>query len=158
FDRQQNLLRRQSISQAQFDQASSTLRQARAKAAELRAILQKKTITAPFPGRLGIVQVDPGDYLSSGTLIATLQDLSSVNGDFSLAEQCLPLHSVGQHVELSVAAFPDQRFSGEITAINPRVDASYRTLLVRAWVSNPEEQLLPGMFAELNVLLPDTQH
>src|SRR5690606_7427343 len=75
FDRQQNLLRRQSISQAQFDQASSTLRQARAKAAELRAILQKKTITAPFPGRLGIVQVDPGDYLSPGTLIATLQDL-----------------------------------------------------------------------------------
>ena len=64
---------------------------------------------------------------------------------------------MGQHVELSVAAFPDQRFSGEITAINPRVDASSRTLLVRARVSNPEEQLLPGMFAELNVLLPDTQ-
>src|SRR5690554_5675254 len=158
FDRQQNLLRRQSISQAQFDQASSTLRQARAKAAELRAILQKKTITAPFPGRLGIVQVDPGDYLSPGTLIATLQDLSSLNVDFSLAEQYFPLLSVGQHVELSVAAFPDQRFSGEITAINPRVDASSRTLLVRARVSNPEEQqLLPGMFAELNVLLPDTQ-
>jgi len=157
FDRQQNLLRRQSISQAQFDQASSTLRQARAKAAELRAILQKKTITAPFPGRLGIVQVDPGDYLSPGTLIATLQDLSSLNVDFSLAEQYFPLLSVGQDVELSVAAFPDQRFSGEITAINPRVDASSRTLLVRARVSNPEEQLLPGMFAELNVLLPDTQ-
>src|SRR5690606_6975495 len=132
FDRQQNLLRRQSIPQAQFDQASSTLRQARAKAAELRAILQKKTITAPFPGRLGIVQVDPGDYLSPGTLIATLQDLSSLNVDFSLAEQYFPLLSVGQHVELSVAAFPDQRFSGEITAINPRVDASSSALLVRA--------------------------
>lgn len=66
FDRQKSLLQRQSISQAQFDQASSALRQARARAAELRAILQKKTITAPFSGRLGIIQVDPGDYLSPG--------------------------------------------------------------------------------------------
>lgn len=157
FTRQQNLLQRQSISQAQFDQASSTLRQAQARAAELGAILQKKTITAPFAGRLGIIQVDPGDYLSPGALIATLQDLSSLYVDFSLAEQHYPLLSTGQQVELTVAAFPEQRFVGEITAINPRVEASSRTLLVRARVNNPEEQLLPGMFAELDVLLPDVQ-
>lgn len=157
FNRQQNLLQRQSISQAQFDQASSTLRQSRARAAELRAILQKKTITAPFSGRLGIVHVDPGDYLSPGTLIATLQDLSSLYVDFSLAEQHYPQLSLGQAVELTVSAFPDQRFSGTITAINPRVDVDSRTLLVRASLDNPEEQLLPGMFAELAVLLPDLQ-
>lgn len=155
FTRQQNLLQRQSISQAQFDQASSTLRQAQARASELRAILQKKTISAPFAGRMGIVQVDPGDYLSPGTLIATLQDLSSLYVDFSLAEQHYPQLAPGQEVALQVAAFPEQNFSGEITAINPRVEATSRTLLVRASVSNPEEQLLPGMFAELNVLLPD---
>ncbi|MFA5678961.1 MAG: efflux RND transporter periplasmic adaptor subunit [Pseudomonas sp.] len=157
FTRQQNLLQRQSISQAQFDQASSTLRQAQARASESRAILQKKTITAPFAGRLGIIQVDPGDYLSPGSLIATLQDLSSLYVDFSLAEQHYPQLSTGQQVELTVAAFPDQHFTGEITAINPRVEASTRTLLVRARVSNPEEQLLPGMFAELDVLMPDVQ-
>ncbi len=157
FDRQQNLLQRQSISQAQFDQAASTLRQAQARADELRAILQKKTISAPFSGRIGISRVDPGDYLSPGTLIATLQDLSSLYVDFSLAEKHYPQLAPGQQVELSVAAFSDQSFSGEITAINPRVDASTRTLLVRAQVNNPEEQLLPGMFAELNVLLPDAQ-
>ena len=157
FARQQNLLQRQSISQAQFDQASSTLRQGRARAAELRALLQKKTITAPFAGRLGIIQVDPGDYLSPGTLIATLQDLSSLHVDFNLAEQHYPQLRVGQQVELSVSAFPDQRFRGEISAINPRVDVNSRTLLVRASISNPEQQLLPGMFAELDVLLPDIQ-
>lgn len=157
FNRQRNLLQRQSISQAQFDQASSSLRQSRARASELRAILQKKTITAPFSGRLGIIHVDPGDYLSPGTPIATLQDLSSLHVDFSLAEQHYPQLSIGQQVELSVAAFPGQRFSGRISAINPRVDAASRTLLVRASVDNPEEQLLPGMFAELDVLLPDTQ-
>lgn len=157
FTRQQNLLQRQSISQAQFDQADSTRRQAQARASEARAILQKKTITAPFAGRLGIIQVDPGDYLSPGTLIATLQDLSSLYVDFSLAEQHYPQLSTGQQVELKVAAFPDQRFSGEITAINPRIEVSSRTLIVRARVSNPEEQLLPGMFAELDVLLPDVQ-
>ena len=157
FVRQQNLLQRQSISQAQFDQASSTLRQGRARAAELRALLQKKTITAPFAGRLGIIQVDPGDYLSPGTLIATLQDLSSLHVDFNLAEQHYPQLRVGQQVELSVSAFPEQRFRGEITAINPRVDVNSRTLLVRASISNPEQQLLPGMFAELDVLLPDIQ-
>ena len=157
FNRQQNLLQRQSISQAQFDQASSTLRQAQARVAEARAIVQKKTISAPFSGRLGIIQVDPGDYLSPGTLIATLQDLSSLYVDFSLAEQHYPALSTGQQVKLTVAAFPEQGFTGQITAINPRVEASSRTLLVRAGVSNPEEQLLPGMFAELNVLLPDVQ-
>lgn len=157
FNRQQNLLQRQSISQAQFDQASSTLRQSRARAAELRALLKKKTITAPFAGRLGIIHVDPGDYLSPGTAIATLQDLSTLYVDFNLAEQHYPQLTVGQQVELSVAAVPGQRFGGAITAINPRVDANSRTLLVRASISNPEEQLLPGMFAELDVLLADTQ-
>lgn len=157
FNRQQNLLQRQSISQAQFDQASSTLRQSRARAAELRALLRKKTITAPFAGRLGIIHVDPGDYLSPGTMIATLQDLSTLYVDFNLAEQHYPQLSVGQPVELSVSAFPDQRFGGHITAINPRVDVNSRTLLVRASISNPEEQLLPGMFAVLNVLLADVQ-
>ena len=119
--------------------------------------MQKKSIVAPFSGRLGIVQVDPGDYLSPGNLIATLQDLSSLYVDFSLAEQYFPQLQVGQPVELSVAAFPGQTFMGEIAAINPQVDANSRTLLIRATVSNPDEQLLPGMFAELNVLLPDSQ-
>lgn len=157
FTRQQSLLQRQHISQAEFDQTRSTLKQAQAKVEELRALLDKKTINAPFSGKIGITDIDSGDYLSPGAPIATLQDLSNLYVDFTLAERYYRHLSVGERIELRVAAFEDQRFSGEITAINPQVDISTRTIKLRAKVDNPDEQLLPGMFAELEVLLPDIQ-
>ncbi len=158
FTRQQSLLQRQNISQAEFDQGRSTLKQAQAKVEELRALLDKKTIYAPFTGKMGIVNIDPGDYLSPGDPIAALQDVSRLYVDFTLAERHYRLLQVGELIELQVAAFEDQHFSGEITAINPQVDVSTRTIKVRAKVDNPDEQLLPGMFAELDVLLPDIQN
>tara|TARA_R110002051_G_scaffold83393_1_gene147725 strand:+ start:28537 stop:29673 length:1137 start_codon:yes stop_codon:yes gene_type:complete len=154
FKRQENLLARQSISQSQFDQARSSLQQSTSQAEELRAILAKKRINAPFAGRIGISQVDPGDYLSPGTSIATLQNLSSLFVDFFMPEQFYPQLAIDQLVRIKVAAFPEQAFEGQIVAINPKVEASTRNLQVRALVENPEEQLLPGMFAELEVLQP----
>lgn len=152
FDRLENLLARQSISRSQFDQARSALQQATSQAEELRAILAKKRLNAPFAGRIGIRQVDPGDYLSPGTSIATLQNLSSLFVDFFMPEQFYPQLAIDQLVRIKVAAFPQQAFEGHIVAINPKVEASTRNLQVRALVENPEEQLLPGMFAELEVL------
>ncbi len=154
FNRQQNLLQRQSISQSQYDQARSSLRQATARADELRATLEKKRIQAPFSGRIGISRVDPGDYLSPGTNIATLQNLDRLYVDFFMPEQYYPQLAIGQIVRVKVAAFPNEVFEGRVAAINPKVEATSRNLQIRASVANPDEKLLPGMFAELELVLP----
>src|SRR5690606_10710018 len=157
FERGRNLVARQAISKSEFDRLSAELQKANASVAQLRATLDRKRILAPFPGTIGIRQVDVGAYLSPGTAIATLQDLSTLYVDFFLPEQNAPLLAVGQPVELSVAAFPDERFPGKISAINPKVETTTRNLQVRAELANPEGKLLPGMFANLQVLLPDPQ-
>ena len=99
-------------------------------------------------------QVDVGDYVSPGTPIATLQDLSTLLLDFHLPEQDFPLLSRGQLVKVRVAAYPGQVFDAEIAAINPKVDNETRNLQVRAALENPDGKLLPGMFANLEVMLP----
>ncbi|MDF5827501.1 efflux RND transporter periplasmic adaptor subunit [Pseudomonas aeruginosa] len=109
---------------------------------------------APFAGTIGIRQVDVGDYVSPGTPIATLQDLSTLLLDFHLPEQDFPLLSRGQLVKVRVAAYPGQVFDAEIAAINPAVDNETRNLQVRAALENPDGKLLPGMFANLEVMLP----
>ncbi|RZI82694.1 MAG: efflux RND transporter periplasmic adaptor subunit, partial [Pseudomonas sp.] len=124
---------------------------------QLKASLEKKSIKAPFSGTIGIRQVDIGDFLASGTVIATLQDLSSLYVDFNMPEQSLPQLALGQKVLLQVAAFPGQTFNATLSAINPKVDENTRNLLVRASLANPDGKLLPGMFASLLVLLPDPQ-
>ena len=96
-----------------------------------------------------------GDYLASGTVIATLQDLSSLYVDFNVPEQTLPQLSLGQQVLVQVAAYPGQTFPASLSAINPKVEESTRNLLLRATLANPDGKLLPGMFASLLVLLPD---
>jgi len=98
--------------------------------------------------------VDVGDFIAAGTPIATLQDLSTLYVDFFLAEQHVPLLALGQKVQLRVAAYPDQRFEGVITALNPKVETTTRNVQVRAELGNPDGRLLPGMFADLQVLLP----
>ena len=120
----------------------------------MRASLAKKRVLAPFSGTIGIRQVDVGDYLAAGTPIATLQDLSKLYVDFFLAEQHVPLLKLGQKVQLRVAAYPDERFEGVISALNPKVETTTRNVQVRAELGNPDGRLLPGMFADLQVLLP----
>jgi membrane fusion protein (multidrug efflux system) len=157
FQRGRTLVQRQSISKSQFDRLSSDLQQADASVAQLSASLAKKRILAPFAGTVGIRQLDVGAYVSPGTPVATLQDLSSLYVDFFLPEQSAPLLALGQPVQLTLAAYPEQRFSGEIVALNPKVESSTRNLQVRAQLPNPQGKLLPGMFANLAVLLPNPQ-
>ncbi|MBI6681856.1 efflux RND transporter periplasmic adaptor subunit [Pseudomonas viridiflava] len=144
----------QAISRGDFDKLAAQLKKASATVAQLKASLAKKQILAPFSGTIGIRQVDVGDYLASGTVIATLQDLSSLYVDFHVPEQALPKLSVGQRVQVSVSAYPGQSFDATISAINPRVDESTRNILIRATQPNPDGRLLPGMFVDLQVILP----
>ena len=98
--------------------------------------------------------MDVGDYIAAGTPIATLQDLTTLYVDFFLAEQHVPLLKLGQRVQLQVAAYPGERFEGVISALNPKVETTTRNVQVRAELGNPDGRLLPGMFADLQVLLP----
>jgi membrane fusion protein (multidrug efflux system) len=154
FERGSHLVESRSISKSEYDRLSANLKKVTASVAQLKAQLAKKRINAPFSGTIGIRQIDVGDYLSSGTVIATLQDLSELYVDFFLPEQDVPLLAIGQQVALSVAAYPGETFQGQIAALNPRVEDSTRNIQVRAVLPNPNGKLLPGMFANLQVLLP----
>lgn len=154
FERGRSLVNRQAISKSEFDRLSAQLQKANASVAQLKATLDKKRILAPFAGTIGIRQVDVGDYVATGTTIATLQDLSRLHVDFYLPEQNAPQLAIGERVRIKVAAYPEEVFEGEIDAINPKVEDATRNLLLRAALDNPEGRLLPGMFADLAVLLP----
>ncbi|SEN48234.1 efflux RND transporter periplasmic adaptor subunit [Pseudomonas sp. NFACC39-1] len=155
FGRGRQLVGSQAISKGEFDRLAAQLKKNQATVNQLKASLAKKHIVAPFSGTIGIRQVDVGDYLASGTVIATLQDLSSLYADFYLPEHAVPMLAVGQAVNVSVSAYPGQTFVGAISAINPKIEDSTRNVLVRATLGNPDGRLLPGMFASLQVILPD---
>ncbi len=154
FQRARSLLDRQAISRSEYDRLNAESQKAAASVAQLRASLSKKRILAPFSGTIGIRQVDVGDYIAAGTPIATLQDLTTLYVDFFLAEQHVPLLKLGQRVQLQVAAYPGERFEGVISALNPKVETTTRNVQVRAELGNPDGRLLPGMFADLQLLLP----
>ncbi|MGL4316495.1 MAG: efflux RND transporter periplasmic adaptor subunit [Pseudomonas sp.] len=157
YQRGKNLAVKQAISKSEFDRLNAELLKAEASVAQLQASLDKKRILAPFAGTIGIRQVDIGDYLSPGTTIATLQDLSTLFVDFYLPEQAVPQLALGQQVRVGVAAYPGEVFSGEVAALNSKVEETTRNLQVRAVLPNPDNKLLPGMFANLAVLLPGDQ-
>lgn len=154
YGRGSRLVGDQAISRGDFDKLAAQFKKAGATVEQLKASLAKKRILAPFTGTIGIRQVDVGDYLASGTVIATLQDLSSLYLDFYVPEQALPLLSVSQIAQVSVAAYPQESFEAKISAINPKVEDTTRNVLIRATLANPQARLLPGMFASLQVLLP----
>ncbi|HXD39857.1 MAG TPA: efflux RND transporter periplasmic adaptor subunit [Ramlibacter sp.] len=148
-DRQQ--YEAQAVSRAQVDADEADVRVKRANVAQQAALVSKKTIRAPFAGRLGITTVNPGQYLNPGDKIVTLQTIDPIYVDFNLPQKQLAGLSLGQSLTLSSDAFPGQTFPGKITAINPKVDATTRNIQIEATVANGKRQLLPGMFANVNV-------
>jgi membrane fusion protein (multidrug efflux system) len=157
YNRGSQLVGSQAISKGEFDRLSAIMKKDQATVNQLKASLAKKRILAPFSGTIGIRQVDVGDYVASGTMIATLQDLSSLYVDFFVPEQSIPKIGIGQSVQVIVTAYPKETFPGTISAINPKVENTTRNVQVRATLANPDGKLLPGMFASLQVLLPDPQ-
>ena len=153
FNRGQELVTIDAISQEEFDRLSAEFNRHNALVAQRLAALKKKRIVAPFHGTIGIRQVNIGDYLQSATVIASLQDTSSLYVDFYIPEQAVQLIKIGQSVRVEVSARPGIFSLASVSAINPIVDDSTRNVLVRATLANPRNSLLPGMFADLRVLL-----
>ena len=149
--RDQKQLKAQAVSQAAVDVDEANLASAKAQVAEQQAIVDKKTIRAPFAGRLGIRQVDIGQYLNPGSAIVTLQQLDPIYIDFSMPEQAVPKLELGQKVTVKIDAQAGQEFTGKITAINSKVDEATRNVVLRATLENPEHKLLPGMFANVTI-------
>ncbi len=154
FERSSKLLKDRSVSRSDYDQTRAGLDSAQAALAAQQAGIAKKAISAPFSGQLGIVDINLGQYLSPGDAIVSLQSLDPVYADYNLPERHLREVQVGQAVEISVQAWPGRRFKGAISAINPGIDRNTRTLRLRATLDNPEHLLRPGMFAEVNTVLP----
>lgn len=146
------------VAQADLDAAEAAVKQYEANANTIRATIEKKTIRAPFAGRLGIRQINLGQYMDTGKPIVSLQSLAPVYADFSLPQQELAKLKTGLPVRLVSDTYPGQRFEGVLTAINPDLDAVTRSVGLQATFANADERLRPGMFARVEVLLPEEQN
>jgi membrane fusion protein (multidrug efflux system) len=142
-------------SQADLDNADAKAKQTNATVASLEATLAKKTIRAPFDGRIAIRQIELGQILSPGTPIASLQSVSPIYAEFSLPQQALADLKLGQQVQVRTDTFPGSAWQGEIAIINPEVDVATRNVRIRATINNPDGRLTPGMFVNVEVLSGD---
>lgn len=141
------------VSKSNFDEAKALLAQADASLALQTSVIDKKQITAPFSGTLGIRRVDVGQYLPPGSSIVPLQRINPLYVDFSLPERYLAELTPGQTIRIQVPAYPDKSFEGVVTALNPGIDEATRNISLRATMENDDELLHPGMFAQVVVLL-----
>lgn len=157
-ERARKLLADNAISQSELDTAEATLKQSQANADAVRATIEKKQIRAPFSGRLGIRQINLGEYIKAGeTTIVSLQSLDMVYAEFSLPQQELARLQTRLRVRLTSDTYPDKQFDGELTSLNPDLDSSTRAIRLQATFANPEQLLRPGMFARVEVVLPGEQ-
>jgi membrane fusion protein (multidrug efflux system) len=151
YERDQTLVATKAVSQQTVDTDKWTLKNDEAQVAQQQALVDYKFIKAPFTGRIGIRQVDLGQYLAAGTNIVALQQLDPIYVDFYLPQQALAQIKAGQPVTAKVDTYPDATFAGEIAAINSLVDSATRNVQVRAALKNPDAKLLPGMFATVDI-------
>jgi len=153
FQRQSDLIAKRVTSEANLDTARSKRDTALAAVNKIEAVIAQKLITAPVSGRLGIRKVERGQYVSSGMTLVTVQALDPIRVDFPMPEQAIGKLRVGQQIEIAVDAFPGEVFKGKIESLDARVEKDTRTLLVRGSLPNPKHRLLPGMFANVVVLV-----
>lgn len=146
------------ISEATLDSARFDLKSKKAQVAQQQALIAKKTIRAPFAGRVGISTVNPGQYLNPGTSIVTLQSFDIVYVDFYLPQQNLADIATEQTIIVTTNTYPGRTFQGRITAINPKVDPQSRNIQVEATIKNPTHGLVPGMFVMVEVRAGRVQH
>ena len=157
YDRDTQQFKSQTISKQALDTDEQNLRNAEAQVAQQQAMVNYKSIKAPFAGQLGIRQVDIGQYLSSGTPVVTLQALDPIYFDFFVPQQALDVLKAGQSVSLETDTYPGEKFTGTISAINPKIDPATRNVQVRASLQNTDRKLLPGMYASVNIHYGEAQ-
>jgi membrane fusion protein (multidrug efflux system) len=156
-ERNRKLIVDKTVSQSDFDSAESMLKQSQANADAISAIINKKTIRAPFAGNLGICLINLGQQLDVGKAIVSLQSLTPVYVDFSLPQQDLSKLATGLQVKVTSDAYPGTNFTGELIAINPDLDINTRSVQLRASFQNADQLLHPGMFVRIEVILPVSQ-
>ncbi len=157
FKRSKDLIGKRNISQADYDEAKINVRQTRAQVDNIQALIEKKTIRAPFAGKLGIRRISIGQFLQKGSPIVSLQAQDPVFVDFSVPQQRLGELSQGLDVAVSSDAYPQQSFKGTITAINPNIDPATRNVRIQATLANADGRLRSGMFVEVELILARTE-
>jgi membrane fusion protein (multidrug efflux system) len=153
FDRSKELLASRTMSQSDFDTADANLKQADAQVDNLKAVIAKKIVRAPFAGRLGIRRISRGQYLDKGSPVVSLQSLDPIFVEFSLPQQRLGDLTEGLKVMVSSDAYSGGQFEGNITAFDPDVDQSTRNVRVQATLPNGDGRLRPGMFVSVEMIL-----
>lgn len=157
FERAKKLREENAVSIQAFDDAQSQLRQANADAGSLEAIINRKRISAPFAGRVGVRAISIGQYVTPGMELVSLQNTDRLLLNFNVPQKQSALVSEGLPVSFEVDAYPGEIFTATISAINPNVDVASRNVSVQGSFSNEAERLKPGMFAKVKVLLPITK-
>ena len=151
LERNESLRKQEVNTQAELESAQARDKQTSATVVNLRAIINKKIIRAPFDGRAGIRAVELGQVVSPGTPLVSLQTVSPIYAEFQLPQQALSAVKLGQKVTVKVDVFPDSSWEGTVTTINPEVDPATRNVRMRATVENADGRLNPGMFASVEV-------
>lgn len=157
LEREKNLRAENMVSQSDLDTAEATLKQNQGDADAIRATIEKKTIRAPFSGRLGLRMVNLGQYLDAGKAIVNLQSLSPIYANFALPQQELGRLKNGLRVRVTTDSYANRQFEGTLTAITPELDQSTRSVNLQATFENTDQMLRPGMFAKIEVILPEEQ-
>ena len=157
LERARNLRPRNLVSQSDLDSAEAQAKQANAQVDNIRAVIAKKTIRAPFTGRLGIRLINLGQFLDGGAAIVSLQALEPVYVDFALPQQELARLRVSMVVRVTSDAAPGQIFEGKLSVISPEVDALTRNVRLRATLDNRAGRLQPGMYVSVAAVLPTAE-
>lgn len=153
LERARELQERGVGSQSTLDTAQAAATASVSQVAKLQAVVNQKRLRAPFGGTIGIPQIDLGQYVSPGQVVATLQDLDTMHANFTVPEQQFGVLEIGQPVRLGFTE-DDLPFTGKITGIDPKIDPATRLVSVRAEIDNPERRLNPGQFVRVRVALP----
>jgi membrane fusion protein (multidrug efflux system) len=157
LERTRDLAAKKVVSSSELDAAESKFRRLTAVVDQMRSNIRKKAIVAPFDGQLGIRQVNIGQMINSGQPVVALQSLDPVFADFALPQQYFSKLSQGLEIRVTTDAMPGRVFTGKLTAVNSMVDAATRNVMVQATLENPDHVLRPGMFAKVEVVLPEKQ-
>lgn len=152
FDRLSSLIKAGAVSQQEFDQAKSDLESKKAEIDLIKAQLKEALITAAFGGVMGERKVSTGQFVNQGETLSYLIKQDPLKAQFQVPERFLGQLKEGQLIEVAVAAYPDEQFSGEVYFIDPQVEEQTRTALVKARLPNPNGKLRRGMFANLNLI------
>lgn len=156
LNRTRELRASRSIAQSELDTAEARAKEAKAALSQIQAQLEKKVIRAPFSGRLGIREVDLGEFINPGASVVSLQSIDPIYVDFSLPQQQLSKVEVSYPVRLTLDTYPDKEFEGTVEAIDPELNLANRMFRIRSILANKEGLLVPGMFASVDIVQPES--